>query len=189
MSNQATLEPNTSESESATTSPTKPTVEPNHHVFFFISRKWQSGLLRIVQGAFLLVAGVFLLTQVISTPNLMVQMVILGCVLSIGGCYFLWSSLSDLLGFFRVDRQGIHLRDSWSIRSIPWSHIVAWQVNSGSPRDLQRAVRILLPDPHHPVVIDGDSFHNEDLLRIHGVMLQFAAANANESHLAEPIQD
>lgn len=189
MSNLATLEHSTSESESSDTAKPKTAVEPQHHVCFFVSRKWQSGLLRIVQGSFLLTAGIFLLTQATSTPNLLAQMIILGCVLTVGGCYFLWSSLSDLLGFFRVDRQGLHLRDSWSIRSIPWSHVVAWQVNSGSPRDLQRAVRIVLPEPHHPVVIDGDCFHNDDLLRIHGVMLQFAAANGNESNLAEQIQD
>ncbi len=55
------------------------------HTYWFGRRLWLNGMGRCVQALLLLAAGVFLLTQITSTPNLVVQIAITGSLMALGG--------------------------------------------------------------------------------------------------------
>src|SRR5262245_34732939 len=55
------------------------------HSFPFAPERWLSGAGRCIQGSLMIGVGGFLLTQVGSTPNLVVQIAIIGSLLIAGG--------------------------------------------------------------------------------------------------------
>ncbi len=98
------------------------------HSFWFGGRRLLAGIGTCVQASLLLVAGVFLLTQVSSTPNLAVQIAIVGGLLTIGGIALLFRSLGDFRAGLKVDATGLRARLGWSGFTVPWSRVERWSV-------------------------------------------------------------
>ena len=77
--------------------------------FSFARQRWQNGILGSLQAAALLAAGAFLLKEIPATPNLTVQMAILGVLLIIGALFMVPRILVDFFGSITIDSQGIHM--------------------------------------------------------------------------------
>src|SRR5690349_21032478 len=80
------------------------------HCFRFVSERWLSGAGSATKGTLMIVAGGFLLSQIPHTPNLVVQMAILGGLLIAGGLAFALYSLGDLFGSLTLDPKGYRVR-------------------------------------------------------------------------------
>jgi hypothetical protein len=100
------------------------------HTFWLGRRMWTTCLGLAVQSALLLGAGVFLLTQISSTPNLVVQIALTGSLLSIGGLAMLAHAASVFLTRLTIDRSGLRARVGWSTFATPWSNVVRWSVTT-----------------------------------------------------------
>jgi hypothetical protein len=104
------------------------------HSFWFGRGRWLAGISMCVQGSVLLGAGVFLLTQISSTPNLVVQVALVGGLLTIGGIALLFRSLGDFRVGLKVDSTGLRARLGWSGFTVPWSRVERWSVSDRKRR-------------------------------------------------------
>ncbi len=100
------------------------------HTFWLGRRMWATCAGLVVQSALLLGAGVFLLTQISSTPNLLVQIALTGSLLAIGGLAMLAHAASAFLTRLTIDRYGLRARVGWSTFATPWTNVVRWSVGT-----------------------------------------------------------
>lgn len=122
------------------------------HPFWFGRRLWMAGVGFILQGAALIAAGVFLLTQISATPNLVVQIALTGGLLTLGGIVILYRASGDFLAAMRIDRQGIRVHLGWRRMFIPWACVEAWSVQDPMLEDLP-AITIRVHKKSEPVVV------------------------------------
>jgi hypothetical protein len=99
------------------------------HSFWFGRRLWMSAVGLCVQAALLLAAGIFLLTQISSTPNLTVQIAITGALLTLGGLAMIVRALGDFLSGLKVDRQGLRVRMAGRGFAVPWTAVERWNMS------------------------------------------------------------
>jgi hypothetical protein len=124
--------------------------------FPFVRQRWLTGAGTLVQAALMLTTGIFLLTQISSTPNLALQISIVGLLLSAGGCLLLWLSWSDFFGGLRIDADTMRARLTWKSFRITWPEISGWRVNEAAAKlpDLA-SVEIWLQDGGYPLIVPG----------------------------------
>jgi hypothetical protein len=99
------------------------------HSFWFGRRLWPAAFGLGLQAALLLTAGVFLLTQIASTPNLAVQIALTGGLMTIGGIALLFRSLGTFRAGLKIDCKGVCARLGWRTISVPWSRVERWSVS------------------------------------------------------------
>jgi hypothetical protein len=97
--------------------------------FSFVRQRWLTGIGVIVQGTLMGATGVFLLTQIPSTPSLVIQMAIVGTLLAVGGLFVLAKSWSDFFGGVTIDSQGFRASLGLSSFKVQWPAIARWRVN------------------------------------------------------------
>lgn len=131
------------------------TVDVNAvHYYWFGRRLWLAGLGKCVQALLLLAAGVFLLTQISSTPNLVVQIALTGSLLTAGGAAMLYRALGDFLAGMKVDRQWLKIRTGWKSVSVPWSKVEKWRIEDHVPKIAQLpCITLWLAEGLRPVTI------------------------------------
>jgi len=124
--------------------------------FMFVRRRWLAGGGKVFQAGLMLGTGVFLLSQASSTPNLVLQIAIVGTLLAIGGIAILAYAVSDFLGGLRVDPHGIRVRLGWSGFSITWPEVARWRINDEAAKipDLY-SVEIVTPESRLPLTVPG----------------------------------
>lgn len=163
----------TSERARVTDRPAKVVDVSAVHYFWFGRRLWLAGLGLCLQAALLIVAGVFLLTQMSATPNLVVQIAITGGLLTLGGVAVLWRALGDFMAGLKIDRKGVRVQLGWSRLFVPWSNIERWSVNE--PRLAQLpAITLWLARRKQPVVVTGAQADAAARHEIHEVLRAFA---------------
>lgn len=99
------------------------------HQFPFSRRRWAMGAGKIIQALLMLASGVFLLTQIRATPNLSVQIAIVGGLIAVGGAALAVRSLRDLFGGLTISPDGVQVRFALERYSLSWDQIEKWQVN------------------------------------------------------------
>ncbi len=145
------------------------------HPFWFGRKLWTAGLGLVLQGAALIAAGVFLLTQMSSTPNLVVQIALTGSLLTLGGVAMLYRALGDFMAAMRIDRHGIRVHLGWQRMFIPWSCVEAWSVQEPQLEDLP-AVTIKVQKKSQPVVITAAQADRVTRQDIQAVLRAFAVS-------------
>lgn len=143
------------------------------HYFWFGRRLWLSGLGLCVQAALLLVSGMFLLTQMSSTPNLVVQIALTGTLLTLGGLAVLWRAASDFMAGLRIERKGVRVHLGWTRYFVPWQNIERWSVSQPRIPELP-AVTLWLSNKEQPVVVTGTQANEADCQEIQEVLRAFA---------------
>jgi hypothetical protein len=143
------------------------------HYFWFGRRLWLSGLGLCVQASLLLVSGVFLLTQMSSTPNLVVQIALTGALLTLCGIAMLWRAASDFMAGLRIDRKGVRVHLGWTRFFVPWQNIERWSVNQPRIPELP-AVTLWLNNKKQPVVVTGAQADESVRHEIQEVLRAFA---------------
>jgi len=126
------------------------------HSFLFVRRRWLAGGSKVFQAALMLGTGAFLLSQASSTPNLVLQIAVVGTLLAIGGIAILAYAVSDFLGGLRVDPHGIRVRLGWSGYSITWPEVARWRINDVAAKipDLY-SVEICTAESSLPLTVPG----------------------------------
>lgn len=99
------------------------------HCFSFARRRWAIGAGKIIQSGLMIASGVFLLTQIRSTPNLAIQIAIVGGLIAIGGAAIAVRSLRDFFGGVSISPAGVNVRFAIERYSLPWDQVEKWQVN------------------------------------------------------------
>jgi hypothetical protein len=130
---------------------------PKQRVYFFAPKRWRVGIVHAIEALFLIIAGAFLFYESPTTPNLRVQMVLIGAALFVAGVFLARSAMVDFLGFLRVDEHGIHMRLRPERESFTWDDITAWTVGkSDSPYDIIKYFEFHTHDNSKtPRTIDG----------------------------------
>lgn len=124
------------------------------HSYWFGRRLWLNGVGRCVQALLLLAAGVFLLTQISSTPNLVVQIAITGGLMTLGGIAMLYRALGDFFGGLQVDFKTVRVRTGWKSCSFPWSRVERWSVIDHQPRlSVMPGITFWVTGRKEPIVI------------------------------------
>lgn len=149
------------------------------HYFWFGRRLWMAGLGICVQATLLIVAGVFLLTQISSTPNLAVQIAITGGLLTLGGIAMLYRALGDFLAGLRIDRKGIRVQVGWRRSFLPWSKIERWNVDDPHIPQLP-AIVFWVVNKRQPVVVSGVQADAASRQQIREVLRAFAYGKERE---------
>ena len=107
------------------------------HCFRFLSQRWFAGVSSLTKGLLMLLVGIFLFSQIPSTPNLVVQMMIIATLLTVCGLVFSWLAWREFSGSFTIDQQGFQARFGLNSFSGNWSQVTNWDVSdSGHSADL-----------------------------------------------------
>ena len=107
---------------------------PTTQTFAFATQRWQNGLALGAGGMALLSVGLFLLSQISTTPALVTQLAILGAVGCISGLALLMKSIRDLLGRLIIDETGIAIRPGFAGFAITWNELQRWEVRAEGDR-------------------------------------------------------
>jgi hypothetical protein len=138
------------------------------HYYWFGRRLWLTGLGRCVQALLLLVAGIFLLTQITSTPNLVVQIALTGGLMTLGGIALLYRALGDFFGGLKVDFKNVRVRTGWKSCSFPWSRVDRWSVIDHKPRlAMMPGIAFWLTDRKEPITIAAGDLDEQSRRDIH----------------------
>lgn len=149
--------------------------------FAFAAQRRKSGLMHAASGTGLLAMGVFLLTQIGSTPGLVVQLAILGAVCSVGGLALLTKSISDLFGRLVIDETGISVRPSLTGYSIAWNELSRWDVNLDAESPEAQCVRFWTADSPCAMFLSNSSLSYHDRTEIRRALLAHASDKAASS--------
>lgn len=95
---------------------------------------WLAAVGRALQGVAMIVAGTFLLSRMSIAPNLVVQVVLLGTLLVVGGCAFAISAAAMMSSHVTVDRDGLRGRLGHTAFDIPWAEVTRWRVSDHDGR-------------------------------------------------------
>jgi hypothetical protein len=107
---------------------------PDGRSFGFGRQCGKSGRTCAVGGAVLLGTGLFLISQIGSTPGLVLQLAILGAGCTVGGLGLIMRSIRDLFGRLVIDEAGIAVRPAIMGYSISWNELSHWEVRTGMDR-------------------------------------------------------
>ncbi len=107
---------------------------PHGQSFGFGSQCARNGRTSAAIGAILLATGLFLISQIGSTPALVLQLAILGAGCTVGGLGLIMRSIRDLFGRLVIDEVGIAIRPSIVGYSISWNELSHWEVRTGMDR-------------------------------------------------------
>ena len=143
--------------------------------FPFARQRWLVGVGVVVQATLMMIAGGFLLTQVSSTPNLAIQIAIVGTLLAAGGLAILTRAWSDFLGGLTIDRDGLRASLGWSSFKIFWSDVARWRVSETAAKivDLS-SIEIWSATSQFPRVVPGGRLSVKDHHRIRQLLYAFA---------------
>lgn len=145
------------------------------HSFPFAGQRWFTGAGIAVQGLLMAGTGGFLLSQIPGTPNLAVQIAILGSLLIVCGVAFLARSLSDFFGYVRIDQESMRVRYGLVGYNIPWSRVKQWQVNeTGAKSSLIGNVVLELSEPDAKRSILGGHLSLDAQHRVRRLLHAFA---------------
>lgn len=98
------------------------------HVYSFARQRWQNGALGLLGGGAMLISGLFLLLQIPKTPDLEIQLAIIGLLMAGGGLWMMPGVLRDLAGSVAIDDNGIHMRPAPVGFSVAWDDVERWSV-------------------------------------------------------------
>jgi hypothetical protein len=144
------------------------------HSFTFARQRWFAGASNVVRGVLLGTTGIFLLSQMGNTRNLVVQIAILGTLLTIGGAAFLVRSLSDFFGGVHLNAKAIRVRYGLFGYTVPWSQITTYCVNEAAIKSpALPSVVLELNSPARQRLIPGGHLSNEAHLRIRRLLQHF----------------
>jgi hypothetical protein len=155
------------------------TETPIAQSFAFSTQRWKRGITHATSGTGVLVMGVFLLTQISSTPGLAVQLAILGAVCSVGGLALLTKAVGDLFGRLVIDETGIAVRPSITGYSIAWNELSRWDVDLDAEFSEAHSVRFWTPDSPCAMFLSNSSLTHHDRTQIRRALLAHAADKAN----------
>ena len=143
--------------------------------FPFVRQRWLAGCSILFQGSMMMAVGAFLLSQIPSTPNLVVQMAIIGTLLAGGGLYVLSYAWSDFLGGLTIDQTGVQVSNGWSGFYLPWADVARWRVNDHAAEitDLT-SVDIWSDDRELPYQVPGGRLSENDHHRVRQLLSALA---------------
>lgn len=139
--------------------------------FGFARQRWQNGILLTLQAAAMFGAGAFLISEIPATPNLKVQMAILGGLLIVGGLAMLPIIVVDFFGAVRVDQTGIHMVPSVVGFSAPWSIVEKWEVRDCNGVTASHSIRVWESDTNRSHTVPAGFLSHHDLHRLRRVMV------------------
>ena len=125
--------------------------------------------------------GVFLLTQIGSTPGLVTQLAILGSVCSVGGLALLTKSISNLFGRLVIDETGIAVRPGLTGYSIAWNELNRWDVNLDSEHSEAHSIRFWTTGSPCALFIPNSRLTHHDRAQVRRALLAYAADKASQS--------
>ena len=143
------------------------------HSFAFAPERWLTGVGSCVQGSLMIGVGAFLLTQVSSTPNLAVQIAIVGTLLAAGGLAFIIRSYGDFFGGLTIDRQGVRARVGLKRFELPWSEVRQWRVDEHCKMPELSCIELWTKGESSQGV-PGGSLGHKDLHRARHILEAFA---------------
>jgi hypothetical protein len=153
-------------------------VDPSapHH-FSFGPQRWIAGLDNCVKASLMFFPGVFLLTQIASSPNLDFQIGIAGAVLSLAGMAYFGLSFRDFFGGIALDRDGIRARLGLTSVAVPWPELDAWSLTeSAADQPDLTCLRLWTAESTSPrVVISGGFFAKRSLSTVRLLLETFAS--------------
>ena len=140
--------------------------------FGFARQRWQNGILlslcRLAPCSGL-VHSCF--SEIPATPNLKVQMAILGVILIVGGLSMLPKIVVDFFGAVRVDQTGIHMVPSVVGFSAPWSIVEKWEVRDCNGVTASHSIRVWESDTNRSHTVPAGFLSHHDLHRLRRVMV------------------
>jgi len=151
------------------------------HRFGFAGQRWFTGAGTVTKGALMITAGVFLLSQIPATPNLVVQMAILSGLLIVGGAAFVLVSLGDFFGSLTIDEQGYRANFVLTGFSGTWSNVVNWVVHESSHNADIPAVQIWTGPQQVIHAIPGGYLSKEEGHRVHQLLRALAPCDECET--------
>ena len=144
------------------------------HSFSFAPERWLTGVGTWVQAGLMIGVGIFLLTQVSSTPNLVVQIAIVGTLLTIGGLALIVRTFGDFFGGLKIDRQGVRGRLGLKSFEIEWADLKEWRVDETSRMPELSSIELWTSGAEFPSGVPGGSLSHKDLRRARHVLEAFA---------------
>ena len=144
------------------------------HRFSFAPERWLAGAGAWIQAGLMIGVGIFLLTQVSSTPNLVVQISIVGTLLILGGLVIITRSFGDFIGELTIDRQGVRVRLGVTGFEIAWADLKQWRVDETSRMPELSSVELWTTGSERPQGVPGGSLGYKDLRRARHVLEAFA---------------
>lgn len=155
----------------------------HHRVYFFAPKRWRIGVLHGIEAIALGVAGTWLIFAIWHETNLRSLLLLLCAGLFLGAWFQVQQAIVDLLGFLRLDEQGIHLRQGSLQESISWNRIASWNVGrSDSPFELSRYFEFSVRgEPGSVRTIDGTYLRADQFNEIRDWLARF---HARASHRA-----
>lgn len=137
------------------------------HSFHFASERWLTGIGNLIQGGLMMATGIFLISQMSSTPKLSVQLGIVGALLAIAGLGFASKSIGDLFGNLSIGKQGISGRVGFSRFSIPLGEVSRWAVNEESIKIPELpCLQIWTASSKSPFEIPGGTLSKKDHYKV-----------------------
>lgn len=149
--------------------------EQQHRVFFFFPKRWKRGIANLVTACCLAAGGTLLLSQLGYPSNLIVQMSILGTGLWGGAIYLLSQAVGDLGGYLRLDSEGVHVRQRFSTKGIPWDRVKSWNLSGAAqPYEINRMLQVNSTENEPPLVIHCENFRPDALPVLQKMLLFYA---------------
>lgn len=154
---------------------TGPESTQQHQVFFFFPKRWKQGIANILIACCLAAGGTVLLTQLGEPPNLIVQMTILGLGLWGGAIYLFSQAASDLGGYLRLDSEGVHFRQKFATKAIPWKNVKSWNLSGDDqPFEINRLLMVNSTGEEPALVVHCENFRPESLPILQKTLLFYA---------------
>jgi hypothetical protein len=145
------------------------------HQFWFGGRLWLAALSKGLQGIFLMVSGVFLLTQIPATPKLATQLAITGGLMTAGGAAMFYWLVTNLMSRLVIDSRGMRLRMGWTSARVPWSHIERWDVNLEKQKVPQvPGLTVWVKNRNSPLVVADGHLNDQNRGDIYQLLHAFA---------------
>ncbi len=145
------------------------------HHFWFGRRIWTQVLGKAFQATVLLTAGIFLLVQAAATPKLIMQMSMVGGLLTIGGLAILVAAIGEIRSRLVIDQAGITARTGLTGFSIPWARIDRWSISETSrAHDQCATLAIWGVGNSQPMTVADKYFSDADRRLAHRVLRAFA---------------
>ena len=133
------------------------------------------GLTLAALTAGLLVTGLFLLSQISTTPAVAVQLCAVGLMLTAGGAVAMHQSAQRLLGALAINDFGIHQSPGIAGFSIPWNRLSRWEVREHAVPSLGLpVVRFWAQGDPTGFTIPADSLTHGELRTLRRILRHYA---------------